>query len=46
MRKIVLLLGIGRPAALSMFATPAGAQASTGTVTVIHGTPTLTSTSM
>ena len=42
MRKIVLLLGIGLLAVLSMFATPAGAQASTGTVTVIHGIPGLT----
>ena len=42
MRKIVLLLGIGLVAVLSMFATPAGAQASNGTVTVIHGIPGLT----
>ena len=42
MRKIVLLLGIGLLAVLSVFATPAGAQASNGTVTVIHGIPGLT----
>ena len=42
MRKIVLLLGIGLVAVLSVFATPAGAQASNGTVTVIHGIPGLT----
>ena len=39
MRKFVLLFGAGLLAILSMLAAPAGAQAATGTVTVIHGIP-------
>ena len=42
MRKLVLVIGTGLLAVLSMFAAPAGAQAATGTVTVIHGIPGLT----
>ena len=42
MRKFVLLIGTGLVAVLSMLAVPAGAQAATGTVTVIHGIPGLT----
>ena len=42
MRKLVLLIGTGLLAVLSMLAVPAGAQAATGTVTVIHGIPGLT----
>jgi len=42
MRKFVLLIGTGLVAVLSVLAAPAGAQAATGTVTVIHGIPGLT----
>jgi LPXTG-motif cell wall-anchored protein len=41
MRKLVLLLGIALLAMLSTV-TPAGAQAATGTVTVVHGIPGVT----
>lgn len=42
MKKFVLLLATGLLAVLAMLAAPAGAQAATGTVTVIHGIPGLT----
>ena len=46
MRKIVLLLGTGLLAVLSMFATPAGAQASTAQSRSSTGSPVSPSTSM